>query len=154
MTNKEILQIIAGLAGSVGFAILFNIRGKRLIATAVGGFISWLLYVIIHKFIENEAVVYLIVSALISVYAEVMARVLKTPTTTFTITSLVPLIPGGSLYYTMTSLFRADRAEFMQRAGYTAQLAAALALGIVAVTGATRLLYRILALRKKMVNKP
>ena len=144
MTSTEILQILAGLAGSVGFAILFNIRGKRLIATAVGGFVSWLLYVVIHKFIANEAVVYLIVSCTISVYAEIMARVLKTPTTTFTITALVPLIPGGSLYYTMTSLFRADRAEFLQRMVYTAQLAAALALGIVIVTGATRLFYKVI----------
>lgn len=146
MTNTEILQIFSGLAGSIGFAILFNIRGKRLIATAFGGFISWLLYVIVHKFVENEAIVYLIVSCAISVYAEVMARVLKTPTTTFTITALVPLIPGGSLYYTMTSLFRTDREEFLHRMMYTAQLAAALALGIVVVTGTTRLVYKVICL--------
>lgn len=144
MTNTEILQIFAGLAGSIGFAVLFNIRGKRLIATVFGGFISWLLYVMIHKFVENEAVVYLIVSCAISVYAEVMARVLRTPTTTFTVTALVPLIPGGSLYYTMTSLFRTDREDFLYRMMYTAQLAAALALGIVAVTGATRLIYKVI----------
>lgn len=149
MTKTEILQILSGFAGSIGFCILFNIRGKRFVATAIGGLVSWLLYVITHKFIPNEAVVYLIVSCAISLYAEIMARVLKTPTTTFTITALVPLIPGGSLYYTMTALFRADRAEFIQRAVYTAQLAAALALGIVIVTGATRLFYKVIYYKRQ-----
>ncbi|MBQ1965266.1 MAG: threonine/serine exporter family protein, partial [Clostridia bacterium] len=40
-----------------------------------------------------------------SVYAGIMARVLKTPATTFITTSLIPLIPGGSLYYTMAYAF-------------------------------------------------
>ena len=37
MTKTEILQILSGFAGSIGFCILFNIRGKRFVATAIGG---------------------------------------------------------------------------------------------------------------------
>ena len=37
MTQTEIFQIIASFVGSMGFGILFNIRGKRLWAAYVGG---------------------------------------------------------------------------------------------------------------------
>lgn len=140
MTKTEIIQILAGFVGSFGFACLFNIRGKRLIAASVGGFLSWLLFVIFSHFIPSEPVNYFVVALLLSFYAEIMARVLKTPTTTFITTSLVPLIPGGSLYYTMASAFESNLPRFLEKAVSTLQLASALALGIIFATTVTRLI--------------
>lgn len=137
MSMTEVVQIITGFIGSLGFAFLFNIRGKRLIAAAFGGFLSWSLFVVFNMFINNDPVNYFFVALLVSIYAEVMARVMKTPTTTFITTSLIPLIPGGSLYYTMAYAFSSDLENFLTKGLYTLQLAAALAIGIiVAVTGA------------------
>ena len=137
MSLTEIVQIITGFIGAFGFAILYNIRGKRLIAAAFGGFLSWALFVILNMFIKNDPVNYFLVALAVSIYAEVMARVMKTPTTTFITTALIPLIPGGSLYYTMAYAFNSDLNNFFSKGIYTLQLAAALAIGIiVAVTGA------------------
>ncbi|MBQ8310526.1 MAG: threonine/serine exporter family protein [Clostridia bacterium] len=134
MTQYELLQIITGFLGSLGFAILFNIRGKKLIFAALGGGVSWALFVLLQFLTPNEALRYFIVAVLVSVYAEIMARVLKTPTTTFHMTALIPLIPGGSLYYTMASVFDGDLGDFLEKGLYTLELAVALALGIVIVT--------------------
>ena len=136
MTQTEIIQILAGFVGSIGFAILFNIRGKSLIATAIGGLFSWLLFVILSKYIKNEPFVYFIIACVISTYAERMARVLKTPTSAFITTSL---IPGGSLYYTMVHAFEGDLHAFLPKAIYTMQLASALALGIIVSTSVARI---------------
>lgn len=149
MTFNEVIQIITGFVGSLGFAVLFNIRGKRLVATAFGGFLSWTLFVILNFFIHNDPINYFLVALLISIYSEIMARVLKTPTTTFITTSLVPLIPGGSLYYTMAYAFESDLEKFMEKAIYTLQLAAALALGIIVATTIAKLLVRFINKRKK-----
>ena len=143
MSLKEIIQILAGFIGSLGFAILFNVRGKRLVFASGGGLISWVLFLLLTRVTSNEVVAYFIVAAALSVYAEIMARLLKTPTTTFIITSLIPMIPGSSLYYTMVSLFRIDDGEFLKKAAYTLELAAALALGVVLVTTFTRILEKI-----------
>ena len=40
-------------------------------------------------------------SAFAVIYAEVLARSLKTPATLFVVPAILPLVPGGSLYYTM-----------------------------------------------------
>lgn len=142
MTAFEFLQIITGFLGSFGFAILFNIRGKRLVWATLGGFLSWALFVLLGFLTPNEPLRYFIVALTISVYAEIMARLLKTPTTTFHMTALIPLIPGGSLYYTMSSVFEGNLAHFLDKAIYTLELAVALALGIVLVSAVTRTLSR------------
>lgn len=148
MTQYEMLQILTGAIGTFGFAVLFNIRGMRLTAATLGGFLSWLFFVVLNIFIKNEPLNYFIVAFLMSMYAEIMARVLKTPTTTFITVSLIPLIPGGSLYYTMAYAFESDMERFLEKAIYTLQLASALALGIIVATNLTRIVLSTVNKRK------
>lgn len=139
MIPFEIIQITTACLGSLGFGCLFNIRGKRLAAAGVGGFLAWTLCLILGLFIESEPLNYFIVSACISLYAEIMARVLKTPASPISITSLIPLVPGSSLYYTMASAFQGQSGEFVVKAVSTLKLSASLALGIILVSALARL---------------
>ncbi len=141
MMNSEIMQIFAAFIGSFGFAILYNIRGKKLAFAALGGFLSWSLFLILEFMIESEPIRYFIVSATTTLYSEIMARVLKTPTTTFITTALIPLIPGGSLYYTMANAFEGNLESFLLNGIVTLKLAMALALGVVVVTALVKLIY-------------
>ena len=140
MTKIELLQIFTGFLGTLGFSILFNIKGKRLIMAAFGGLLSWLLFVLLGKWIPSEPIRYFIVAMLTSFYAEWMARILKTPTTTFLMTTLIPLVPGASLYYTMAYALGSDLDRFLQKAINTLKLAGALALGIVVATMIVKIL--------------
>lgn len=132
-----LIEILSATVGTLGFAIVFNIRGKKIFFAALGGLFSWVLYLTLGLVIEDETLRYLIVSVTISAYAEILARLLKTPTTVFSIISLIPLIPGGSLYYTMTGAFAGDAASFMTNGIQTLKLAAALSVGIVLVSTTT-----------------
>ena len=64
MSITEITQILAGFIGTLCFGILFRIRGWRLGAVSLGGLLSWMILVILNRFIPNEAVNYFIVSFL------------------------------------------------------------------------------------------
>jgi len=141
MTSSEIIQIAAGFIGTLCFGILFNMRGKRLIAAAVGGLLSWGIFIILSHIIHSEPINYFIVAAVVSLYSEIMARVLKTPAAPVVTTSLIPLIPGGSLYYTMASAFESDFEMFLEKAVSTLKLACALALGIIIVTAISQFLF-------------
>ena len=134
----QLIQIITGGLGALGFALLFNIRGKKLVAAAIGGFLSWGIFLGLGLIMPGEPIRYFLVSAIISLYSEIMARWLRTPTTTFIITALIPLIPGGSLYYTMSAALGGDMADAVTRGLYTLELATALALGIVLVSALFR----------------
>ena len=136
------VQIITGFLGSLGFAILYKIRGKKLIVASFGGFMAWALFLLLGLFMDSEPMRYLIVSMSISLYAEILARVLKTPTTTFIITALIPLIPGGSLYYTMSSAFDGNFDIFLRNAVSTLSLALALAIGVAIIATGARFVVR------------
>lgn len=136
--TAEIIQIITGFIGSLCFGVLFNLKGKRLAAGALGGLLSWGLFVLFSQFIPSEPINYFLVAATVSVYAEVLAKVLKTPATPLITTSLIPLIPGGSLYYTVASAFDSSFGVFSEKAFYTLKLAAALALGMIVVLAVWR----------------
>jgi len=101
---------------------------------SLGGLISWTVFLLLESVFPGEATRYFFASAIVTVYAEIFARILKTPTTTFLVPSLIPLIPGGSLYYTMNYALNEQWDLFIQKAFYTLQLAMSLAVGIIAVT--------------------
>ena len=126
-----IIQIIAATFGSLGFAVLFNIKGIKLIATAVGGGLGWALFSLLNLVLENEPVRYFLVAVSISLYAEIMARALKAPATIFIAPSLIPLVPGASLYYTMAYALGDNSEFFTEKALSTVSCAAALAVGVI-----------------------
>lgn len=139
----EILEILASAVGVACYAIVLNTRGKKLLFTTIGGAASWSLFLAFKLFVANDAIAYFAVSVLMSVYSEILARRLKTPTTTFIIPSLIPLVPGRSLYYTIASAFDGQSDVFMDRLFDTLKLAAALALGIIFVSAVTRTILKV-----------
>lgn len=145
-----IIQIIMGGLGTLGFNILFHIRGRKLLLATLGGVISWTVFLAAGPVLPSESARYFLAAAIITVYGEILARVEKTPTTTFLVPSAVPLIPGSALYYTMNYALNRQWTAFGAQALYTLELAVSLALGIIAVTTLSRLL-RVLSLRLKKV---
>ena len=138
MTWVDILiQILTSLFGSLGFGILFHVRGRKLLFSSLGGLIAWAMFLLLGCWISSEILRYFFVSVLISVYSEILARLCKTPATTFSVLSLIPLIPGGSLYYTMTYALQGSE-EFFPKALHTLGLASALSVGLLLVTAAVR----------------
>ena len=146
---SSVLQILMGGLGTLGFNILFHIRGKKLVLATLGGVISWTVFLLFEPLLPSETFRYFLAAATITVYGEVLARLMKTPTTTFLVPSIIPLIPGSALYYTMNFALNKQWEQFLQQAFYTLKLAIALAVGIIAVTTLVRLISVLLRKLKK-----
>ncbi len=140
MTLNDIIQILMGYLGTLGFNILFNLRGKKLWLASFGGLLSWTVVLLLDTWLPSETMRFFLGSAAGALYGEILARVEKTPTTTFLVPSVIPLIPGSALYYTMNYALNKQWHLFGQQAFYTLTLAGALAVGIIAVTTVFRLL--------------
>ena len=152
--EKYMLQVLAATVGALGFGILFQIRGGRLLPVAFGGGLGWLLYLLLCRAIPDEAVNYFIVALVVSLYAEIMARVLKSPATIFLAPSLIPLVPGASLYYTMSHAFDGNMLLFADKAIATVKLAAALAVGVILSAIIMKLYTKLtVAINQRRTNK-
>ena len=111
--KAEIIQVLASFVGSFGFAVLYNLRGKKLCMAGISGMVSWIAYLIVWNEMPSTFVANLAAAAVATIYAETMARILKTPVTVFLITGIIPLVPGGNLYYTMNYVAVAVAAGIM-----------------------------------------
>ncbi len=149
MTMTDVIQIIASVIGALGFAVLFNVRGvKKLLAVSLGGGFGRALFLLLCLAIDSRVLCHFIVAMTVSFYAELMARVLKSPATVFIAPCLIPMMPGALLYYTMANALGENVEGFLEKGLATLQNATALAVGIIVATVAMRLLLKILPLFK------
>lgn len=129
-----VLQIFMAFLGSLGFSVLFNLRRSKLWIAALGGAIAWIIYLSLGIVLTGDAVRYFFAASFLTVYAEVFARIKKTPTTSFLVSGIIPLVPGSALYNTMKFALSGDWPAFGQAAIYTLQLAMAIATGIMLIS--------------------
>ena len=130
---NDMIQILMATLGALGFSVLFHVRGWKLVLAALGGGLSWSLYLVLGPIVPGGFTRYFISAFFVAVYAEFLARRLKTPATTFLISCIIPHIPGGALYHTMRYALLKEWSSCFQQAFHTVMLALGLALGIVAV---------------------
>lgn len=141
-----ITQSVFAFFATLGFGILFNIKGKKLFYAGFGGGLSWFISLICQDFGFNINASFFISSIIFSLYSEIMARVLRTPVTTLIICALIPLVPGGGMYYTMYEAINGNILESITIGLNTLSSAGSLALGILFVSTLTRL---IMSAKKK-----
>ena len=115
--------------------MLFNVRKDKLLLCSLGGLLAWSVYLAAGCISSSDVVRYFIASIIFTIYAEIMARIKKTPATTFIVSAAIPLIPGGYLYETMQYVMLKDFASFSSKGLWTLLLAFAIVAGmLVAVT--------------------
>lgn len=126
-----IVEILAAFVGAICFAMLFNVRQDKLFWAGFGGALAWSLYLLLGLWIESDVARYVITSAAFTLYAEIMARVKKTPATLFVVPAAIPLFPGSLLYFTMEAAMQGQWALFSERGMHTLTLAVSIACGIL-----------------------
>ena len=95
------IQLMACTVACVGFACWFKIRGKQVLYSGVGAFITWGIYLIVYEWKPSNFFATLVAAIFVAGYAFVMSRKNKAPSTIFLTASVFPLIPGPNLYYMM-----------------------------------------------------
>lgn len=120
--------------GSLGFAILFNIRGDKLFTAAIIGGAGGLVYDIVLNLDHSVVVSLFFASVVISVLSEAFARVSKCPVTTFLVCALIPLVPGGGMYYTMLEIVQDNLNGALVRGIDTVAQACSIAVGCILVS--------------------
>ena len=145
MINWELVkQGISALLGTFGFSLLFGLKKKKLFLASVGGFMVWGVYALMNLFIPDNLFLCNFIPAIVgTLYSQLIARVIKAPATMFIFTSLVVLVPGGMLYYTMSSIILGKMTDGVRLAFDTLEVTVALALGIVAVMALIKIIYYI-----------
>lgn len=81
----------------------------------------------------------------ISLFSEVMARIRRCPVTGYQLVALLPLVPGGGIYYAMGYCLEGDTEQFLSALLGTLGMAAALAVGVILASSLFRAVFPRLA---------
>ena len=126
-----LMQCCFAFLGCTGFIILFNIHGKGSLLCALGGALTWAVYLLAVEFSGSELTAYFCAALFSSLYSETMARIRKYPAISYLVISIFPIIPGAGAYYTMHYAVQGQTELFASRGLFTAAIAGIMAVGIL-----------------------
>lgn len=149
LTNY-LLPCVYVFAACIGFSFLFNIRGLGMVICAAGGSLGWLVYLLSAPLLHSDLLQIFVAALALSVYAEIMARVRKCPVTGYQLVALFPLVPGGGIYYAMEHAISGETELFLSTLMHTLGQAGSLAVGVLLVSSAVRLLNGVLHRRGEL----
>lgn len=145
---RYFMPCVYAFAACAAFSIVFNMRGKTLFFASLGGALGWLVYLLSGP-VQNDILQFFFATVAISVYSEMMARIHKAPVTGYLLVALLPLVPGGGIYYTMEYCIIGNTDMFLETGLHTLGIAGALAMGILLVSSFVRIWHIVNITRKK-----
>lgn len=134
------LHGIASLIGCIGFSILFNIHGPGGLLCAMGGFLTWMVYLLVLQLTGSDLTAYFWATLFASIYAEVMARVRKYPAISYLVVSIFPLIPGAGVYFALNYAVKGQMEAFADQGMHTAAIAGIMAVAILLASTTVRII--------------
>ena len=106
------VQIAAAFFGSLGFALLFGLRRRYLLPASLGGMLSWGLYLLLDHLLSSPFLACFAASAFSTVYAELLARLMHSPTTLFVIPAVIPEEHTFKTFESCVSFLNERNAQF------------------------------------------
>ena len=148
---KYFLECVYSFIGSYCFSIIFNIRGRKTFFAGLGGAINQSSFILLGFLIYGNITNYFFATVITALYAEIIARIEKAPATVFLVPSIIPLVPGGMMYYTMEHCIRGETSKFLNMLLDTFGVAGALAMGILVVSSGSKIVKVAKNKRRKLL---
>jgi uncharacterized membrane protein YjjB (DUF3815 family) len=147
---KTLLPCLWAFLACAAFSLVFELRRWRFIlAASFTGAVAWLVYLLLDRW--GSVTQFLMATVAAAVLSELFARIFKTPATIFLIVAILPMVPGGGIYYTLEALINGDMQLFVRQGMETAAAAGAIAVGCSLVSSVARI---ITLLRQQRQKKP
>ena len=121
--------LITCFMGTYLSAVLFETPRRSAVVASVIAAAGYLIYVLLADAV-SELLAYYIGTLCIVLLCEILARRIKTPTTTMLFPALIALVPGIGLYQTMYALAAGDTAFALDTGMNALMIAGCMALAI------------------------
>jgi uncharacterized membrane protein YjjB (DUF3815 family) len=117
---------------TMAFGVLFNVPRKSLLSGGLVGMCGWLIYITLVNNLNFNLVPSTLISAFsVATISQFLARLQKMPVTIFSISGIIPLVPGGLAYDTIRHFIDNDYSEGVRLASITLLVAGSIAFGLI-----------------------
>ncbi|MDO5695396.1 MAG: threonine/serine exporter family protein [Eubacteriales bacterium] len=126
-------DFLFALVGTIGFAILFEVRRKNIFFCGLSGAVGWVTFMFLTPYTGLFVSVFL-AAAIIVILARLFARILRAPAPIFYIPGIFPIVPGAGIYNTAYAVVMNDFPAARSYGMLTLKTSCAIVLGIALVS--------------------
>ena len=142
LTSHWVIQLAAAFVGTMGFAVIFGVPRKFYLDSGFIGMIGWGVYIF-----SGSA---FIAAFVLSIVSYLQAHIRRCPVTVFLICGIIPLVPGGGIFWTAYHIV-VDHLRLAASTGFEAiKVTVAIAAAIIIVAA----IFNRLIKRKKQTPSP
>jgi len=124
-------QLVASFIATAAFGLIFNVPKKLLAHCGLVGMIGWFIYLLLVDYGLDAVFATFFAAFVVAIVSQLLARAYKTPITIFSVSGIIPLVPGGLAYEAMRHVVVNDYNMAIQLAAKAFMLSGAIAMGLV-----------------------
>ncbi len=139
-----LMQFIWAFLAILGFSIRSNLKGIRIIFTALSGGLCWAFYLVTLYYSKSMLFSVFVAIILVCIYSEIVAPHLKTPVSVFVTCAIIPLVPGRGLFNSMQLYIAGDNLHASKAILQTLLIAGTISIAIAIVSSVTNLINKLM----------
>ncbi|MNN14114.1 hypothetical protein D3C81_1271680 [compost metagenome] len=137
-----ILHLITSFIASGAFGIIFNAPKRTLLHCGLVGMLGWIAYILLD--FRMEAIFSTVAATfIVGVISQLFAKLFKKPVIIFSVSGIIPLVPGGLAYDAMRNFVVNEYNVAIQLAAQAFLISGSIAIGLVMSEVFNQLLHKI-----------
>ncbi|HWR11111.1 MAG TPA: threonine/serine exporter family protein [Rectinemataceae bacterium] len=145
--SPELLSIVGWLKGPIfaaiatsAFSLLFGLHSIDILLASGGAAVGWAIFLAVPH-AGSPAFAVFIAALAAGIYGEIIGWARLRPATAYAIAAILPLVPGGGMYYTMLSTLEGNSTKTVELVMTTLMTAFAIAAGLAIANAVGRMIY-------------
>lgn len=126
-----LIQIVISFIATACFGVIFNAPTKAIPACGFVGAVGWTIYYLLVDYGIDEVRASFLGAFVVSLVAHFFARRFRMPMIIFSVSGIIPLVPGGIAYNTMRNIMELDFMMGLQNGMRAFMISGAIAMGLV-----------------------
>ena len=135
-----LMQFLWAFLAILGYSIRSNLKGIKILFTALSGGLCWFFYLIVLYYSKSVLFSVFIAIIVVCIYSEILAPRLKTPVSVFVTCAIIPLVPGRGLFNSMQLYIAGDNLNASKTILQTLLIAGTISIAIALVSSVTNLI--------------
>lgn len=124
-------QIITSFIASAAFGMIFNAPRKALMQCGFAGMVGWMLYIWLQEMEVNPVTATVVAAFWVTMISYFFAKTYKTPIIVFSVSGIIPLVPGGLAYDALRHVAQNQYDLAVQLGARAFMISGAIALGLI-----------------------
>ncbi|MEK4228155.1 threonine/serine exporter family protein [Solibacillus sp. FSL H8-0538] len=139
-----LLQALLSFLATACFGVVFNAPTKAIPYCGFVGAVGWMVYYVLFEYGLEEVQASFLGAFIVAIIAHLFARRYMMPMIVFSVSGIIPLVPGGIAYNTMRNIVELDYITGLQNGMRAFMISGAIAMGLVFAEVIMQLLFRFM----------